>query len=63
MSKNINDEKYEEYKKKQFSKYAIIILSLIVIVLETLALFQVIDMIWGIVFFAIIYLLKKFYIK
>ena len=63
MSKNINDTKYHEYKKKEIYKYLYIFLAIVVITLEILALFNVISMIWGIILFAILYLLKKIILK
>lgn len=56
---NDNDKKISEYKKKKLSKVIIIALYFLVIVLELLALFGVIDMIWGIIIFIPLYLLKK----
>ena len=58
-----NDQKIRNYKKKQFEKWIIISLYLLVIVLEFLALFNIIDMLWGVALFAIIYLFKKIYLK
>ena len=60
---NKNDEKFREYKKKKAIKYLYILLSISVIVLEILALFNVISMIWGILIFAIIWLFKKNILK
>jgi len=60
---NKNDKKYREYKKNKLLKYVYVLLSLAVIVLETLALFKVINMIWGLIIFIIIYLLKKIVLK
>jgi fatty-acid desaturase len=57
---NINDKKIREYRKHQLlSKWLIIILYLGVIVLEVLALYGKIHMLWGCGLFIIIYLLKK----
>ena len=56
---NDNDKKISEYKKKKLSKVIIIALYFLVIVLELLALFGVIDMMWGIIIFIPLYLLKK----
>ena len=58
-----NDKKIKNYQKKQFEKWAIIVLYLLVIVLEILALLNIIDMLWGVVLFALIYLFKKNYLK
>ena len=60
---NTNDKKIKEYKKKQFEKWAIVALYLLVIVLEILALLNIIDMLWGVALFAIIYLFKKIFLK
>jgi len=54
-----NDEKLKKYQKKKVLNVVILLLSLITIMLEILALFKVINMIWGIIIFIIIYLLKK----
>lgn len=58
---NINDKKYKEYKKRRILKYVIIILSFLTIVLESLALFQMISYIWGLIPFCICYIVKYFY--
>ena len=63
MNKNINDKKYDEYKKKKIYKYIYLFLALIVVILEILALFNVINLFWGIGVFVILYLLKKILIK
>ena len=60
-NKNINDVKYKEYRKQKILQYLILILSIIVIILEVLALFKKISMLWGIGIFAIMYILKKKY--
>ncbi len=60
MEKNDNDKKIVEYKKRKAIKWIVIILSLAVIVLEVLALCNVISMLWGCGVFIIIYFLKKF---
>ena len=57
--KNKNDKIIQEYKKKQIKKWLIIIVYILVIVLEILALFNIISMLWGCALFAIIYLFKK----
>ncbi len=61
--KNDNDKKILEYKKKKFEKYFLIILSISVIILEILALFNVINMMWGLGLFVIVYILKKIFLK
>ena len=57
---NVNDKKYQEYKKRKMLKYIIIILSFITIVLESLALFGMISYIWGLIPFSICYIVKYF---
>ena len=56
-----NDEKIKDYKKKKIIKWIIIILSLGVIVLEVLALLNIISMLWGCFLFIIVYILKKMF--
>ena len=56
-----NDDKIKKYQRKKILKWVIIILSIIVIVLEVLALFKVISMIWGLLLFIVIYILKKLF--
>ncbi len=58
---NNNDKKVKEYKKRQLLKYAIIILSFMVIVLESLALFKVISYLWGLIPFLGNCIVKYFY--
>ena len=60
---DFNEKKYQEYKKNKITKWIIIILSILVIILEILALFNVISMFWGIGIFVILYLLKNFFLK
>ena len=57
--KNENDQKIQNYKKQQMKKWLIIFLCFDVVVLEILALLNLIDMLWGCVLFAIVFLLKK----
>ena len=61
--KNDNDKKILEYKKKKLEKCFLIILSVSVIILEILALFNVINMMWGLGLFIIVYILKKIFLK
>ncbi len=61
ITKTDNDKKIREYQKNKFKKWLLIILCLGVIVLEVLALFNVIHMLWGCALFIIIYLLKNFF--
>ncbi len=58
MSKS-NDEKIREYRKNKIKKWIFIVINVLVIVLEVLALFNVIDMIWGCILFVLSYILKK----
>ncbi len=60
---NSNDKKIKDYKKKQMQKWILILALISVIVLEVLALFNVISMIWGCVLFIIIYLFEKIVLK
>ena len=61
MEKNDNDKKILEYQRIKIKKWLIVILSIGVIVLEVLALFNVINMLWGCFLFATIYVIKQFY--
>ena len=63
MNKDINDQKYKDYKKNKLFRYLYVFLAILVIIGEILVLFNVINVIWGIVFFIILYLLKKILIK
>ena len=58
-----NEVRYKEYKKKKILKFLILIFSLMVIVLEVLAIFKVIHFVWGLLAFGIVYLLKYFFSK
>ena len=58
---NENDKKIHEYKKQRVKKWLLILLPVSVIVLEVLALFNVIDMLWGCAVFIILLLLKKIF--
>lgn len=58
---NKNDLKIKEYKKIKIYKYLIITLSLLTIILESLALFKVISYVWGLIPFVICYIVKYFY--
>lgn len=60
---NINDKKIREYKNKKIKKWILVSLLVLVIVLEVLALFNVISMLWGAVIFVIIYLFEKIILK
>ena len=56
-----NDEKVKEYQKKKIAKYSILIFSFLTIILESLALFQMISYLWGLIPFFITYMIKYFY--
>ena len=56
-----NDDKIKKYQRQKLKKWIIIILSLGVIVLEVLALLNIISMLWGCGLFLIIYILKKMF--
>ncbi len=60
---NINDKKIREYKKKKIEKIILLIALFSVIILEILALFNVISMIWGCIIFIIVYLFEKIILK
>lgn len=60
---NINDKKIREYRNKKIKKWILVSLLVLVIVLEILALFNVISMLWGAVIFVIIYLFEKIILK
>ena len=57
---NNNDIKIKEYKRKKLFLYLYIIFSIMIIVLEILALFKIISMIWGLLVFIILFFLKKY---
>lgn len=58
-----NEVRYKEYKKKKILRFLILIFSLMVIVLEILAIFKVIHFVWGLLVFGVVYLLKYFFQK
>ena len=60
---NINDKKIKDYKKKKIEKWFLIVVLFLVIILEILALFNVISMIWGCIIFVIAYLFEKIILK
>ena len=60
---NINDKKIRDYKKKKIQKWVLISLLIVVIILEILALFNIVNMIWGLVIFVIVYLFEKIILK
>ena len=49
-----NDDKIKSYQRKKVLKWIIIVLSVLVIVLEVLALLNIINMLWGCLLFIII---------
>jgi len=58
---NSNDDKIKNYKRQKIKKWLIIILSVMVMVLEILALLNIVNMLWGCGLFIIIYILKKMF--
>ncbi len=58
-----NDQKIKDYKKNKLEKWFLIGALISVIVLEILALCNVISMIWGLVIFIIVYLFEKIILK
>ncbi len=63
MTKEVNEKKYIEYKKKKLNNYLYIILSLVVIAIEIMVFLNVINIVWGIISFAFLYIIKKILIK
>lgn len=60
----MNNEQIErEYKKKKIARLLIIVLSFLVIVLESLALFKIISYLWGLIPFVLSCIVKYFYEK
>ena len=57
---NSNDLKIRKYYKKRLFKYLYIFFSIMIIVLEILALFNVVNMFWGLLIFIILIFLKKY---
>ncbi len=58
----MNNEQIEkEYKKKKIARLLIIVLSFLVIVLESLALFKIISYLWGLIPFVLSCIVKYFY--
>ena len=53
-----NEERFQAYRKKKILKIIIFILSLAVIILEILALFNLVHFIWGLLVFVLVYFLK-----
>ena len=48
-----NDDKVKRYRRKKIYRYLIIILSFMIVVLESFALFNVISYLWGLIPFVI----------
>ena len=63
MTKDVNEKKYNDYRKNKIFRYLYVLLATIVVILEILVLLGKINVIWGIVFFIILYILKKILIK
>ena len=53
-----NEEREKHYKRKKTYQYLIIVLSFLVIVLESFALFKVISYVWGLIPFVLSCLVK-----
>lgn len=53
-----NEERFNQYKRKQIYRYLIIVLSFSVIVLESFALFKVISYLWGLIPFVLSCIVK-----
>ena len=53
-----NEERYSKYNRKKLYRYLIIILSFMVIVLESFALFKVISYLWGLIPFVLSCIVK-----
>ena len=58
--KNENDKKVKEYKKNQLEKWLILALYICVIILEILALMNIVSMWWGVGVFVLIYSIRIF---
>ena len=58
-----NEERFLAYRKNKILKIMIFIFSLAVIILEILALLNIIHFIWGLLVFIIVYFLKEKIIK
>lgn len=63
MIKDINEKKYNEFKKKKIFRLLYIFLALFVVITEILVLLGNINVVWGIVSFALLYIMKKILIK
>lgn len=53
-----NEEREKHYKRKKTYRYLIIVLSFLVIVLESFALFKVISYVWGLIPFVLSCIIK-----
>ena len=60
---NTNDKRIRDYKKKKIEKWILIAALFSVIILEILALFNVISVVWGCIIFIIVYLFEKIILK
>ena len=54
-----NEKRLQEYRKKKLIKILILILSVVIVILEFLAICKIIHYIWGLIVFIIAYLIKK----
>ena len=61
--KNDNDKKIAEYRKNNIIKWGVVFLYICVILLEILALFNIINMLWGFALFVVVIILKKIFLK
>ena len=61
MNEFDNDERIRQYKKNNLFKWITVGLSIVVIILEILALMNKISMLWGCGIFLIVLLLKKLF--
>jgi len=58
-----NEERFSLYRRNKILKFLILFLSIVVVVLEIIALFGIIHYIWGLIVFGIVYLLKNIILK
>ncbi len=63
VTKQEEEKLLRDYRIKRGLYYTRIILSLIVIILEVMALFKIISVIWGLLVFAINMIIKYFFTK
>ena len=60
MTKNINEKKLENYKKRKILRILIIMLLLSTITLSILSLLKIVSIIWAIISFALSTFLSKY---